>query len=108
MATPTPHPHTPVVFYVASGELQLPEAKHGLHEPKGLSIGPPVDIRLLVPDVGVERQDEDNGDEGRPPTDDEHDDQAQDGRKQGHPLVVELEGRTPSWGRGGNKGVCAH
>ncbi len=58
---------------------------------------PPVQLTwLLVADVDVEGQDDDVGQEGRPPVDDEHDHTAQDGPSQRRPHVVVLEAGSPS------------
>lgn len=51
---------------------------------------------LLVADVDVEGQDDDVGQEGRPPVDDEHDHTTQDGSGQRRPHVVVLEAGPPS------------
>lgn len=51
---------------------------------------------LLVADVDVKAQNDDVGEQSRPPVDDEHDHAAEHGSGQGHPHVVVLEAGAPS------------
>lgn len=50
---------------------------------------------FLVTDVDVQSKHNQQGDQGRPPVDNEHDHEAQDGSCQGYPHIVVLEARTP-------------
>lgn len=54
---------------------------------------------FLVADIDVERQDDEQGDEGGPPVDDEHDHAAQDCPRQRHPHVVVFEAGAPPCGQ---------
>ena len=56
-----------------------------------LARGPPVDIELPVVDVLVNDDDAHKGHQGSPPISDEHNSDAQKGRKKRQPFVVELE-----------------
>jgi len=51
---------------------------------------------LLVERVSQKEEDDAEGDEGRPPGQQEHDDHTNHGAQQRQPLTVEPEGRTPA------------
>lgn len=52
--------------------------------------------RLLVADVDIKPQNDDVGEESRPPVNDEHHHAAQNGSGQGNPHVVVFEAGAPS------------
>lgn len=55
---------------------------------------------LLVESVSQKEEDNTEGNEGRPPGQQEHDDHATHSAQQRQPLTVEPEGRTPPWTHG--------
>ena len=62
----------------------------------GLCGRAPIDVRLALLHINIQRATNEEGDQRRPPLYEKHDNHAQDGAEQTYPLVIVFERRPPA------------